>query len=393
HLRQKSSAHPFPLPEPPPFWEPRLSPPLLPPTLAGGRIPLPLLCSGNQDKMARGGKKARVESPAADMTLGEDDLQVKEEEETGAMVGVAAANAAAPRVEIVVEFDKSLLDCPLCSLPLKPPVFQVRHKWIIFPSRPCLIGAVVALLQQNKTKLLLAQCRAKHAACGPCAANHANKCPACDGAYERDEGADRYLLAVRVPCPNQAYGCGSSVVYCMAGDHRLVCPHAPCRCPEPGCGFLGPPPALRGHLAERHAWPVTDITYGSVLEVQMQAVEQGRRLLAAEDGERLFLLVASERGVKVVRVAAPAEEEGWYRCKVWVHAPVDTDTGHMDVQMLDGKVESCAVPSVEAAMGAGGRYLPVPSDVPAPEGGGIVIRLRIDKEVKVRASRSPRSRA
>uniref|UniRef100_R7WGL1 E3 ubiquitin-protein ligase SINA-like protein 1 n=1 Tax=Aegilops tauschii TaxID=37682 RepID=R7WGL1_AEGTA len=163
--------------------------------------------------MARGGKKARVESPAADMTLGEDDLQVKEEEETGAMVGVAAANAAAPRVEIVVEFDKSLLDCPLCSLPLKPPVFQ---------------------------------CRAKHAACGPCAANHANKCPACDGAYERDEGADRYILA-----------------------------------------------------------------------------------------------------------------------------------------MLDGKVESCAVPSVEAAMGAGGRYLPVPSDVPAPEGGGIVIRLRIDKEVKV----------
>ncbi|VAH70913.1 unnamed protein product [Triticum turgidum subsp. durum] len=316
--------------------------------------------------MACGGKKARVESPAADMTLGEDDLQVKEEEETAAMMVVAAAaNAAAPRVEIVVEFDKSLLDCPLCSLPLKPPVFQ---------------------------------CPAKHAACGPCAANHANKCPACDdGAYERDEAADRYLLAVRVPCPNQAYGCGSSVVYCMVGDHRLVCPHAPCRCPELGCGFLCPPPALRAHLAERHAWPVTGIAYGSVLEVQMQPAEQGRRLLSAEGGEWLFLLVASERGVKVVRVSSAADEEGpaasWYRCKVWVHAPVDTDTGHMDVQMLDAKMGSCAVPSAEAAMGAGGRYLPVPSDVPAPEGGGIVIRLRIDKEVKVRASRSPRSRA
>nr|CDM80354.1 unnamed protein product [Triticum aestivum] len=150
----------------------------------------------------------------------------------------------------------------------------------------------------------------------------------------------------------------------------------------PGCGFLGAPPALRGHLAERHQWQVTDIAYGSVLEIQMQAVEQGWRLLAAEDGEQLFLLVASERGVKVVRVAAPAEEEGWYRCKVWVHAPVDTDTCHMDVLMLDAKVESCPVPSEEAAMGAGGRYLPVPSDVPAPDGGGIVIRLRIDKEVK-----------
>ncbi|EMS46149.1 hypothetical protein TRIUR3_28092 [Triticum urartu] len=65
----------------------------------------------------------------------------------------------------------------------------------------------------------------------------------------------------------------------------------------------------------------------------------------------------------------------------------------MDVLMLDAKVESCAVPSEEAAMGAGGRYLPVPSDMQPPEGGEVVVRLRIDKEVRVRASRSPRSRA
>ncbi|XP_037408864.1 E3 ubiquitin-protein ligase siah-1-like [Triticum dicoccoides] len=345
-LRQKSSAVCTPIccPEPP------HPPPLLPPPSC--RIPLPLLCAGNTMVRTRGGKENWVLPP--------DAVQLKEEDgETAATVMVAtAAAAAAPRVEIVVDFDKSLLDCPLCSLPLKPPVFQ---------------------------------CPAKHAACGPCTANQANQCPACDGAYERDEGADRYLLAVRVPCPNQAYGCGSSVVYCMAGDHRLVCPHAPCRCPEPGCGFLGAPPALRLHLAERHAWPVTDIAYGSVLEIQMQ----GRRLLSAEGGERLFLLVASERGVKVVRVSAAVDEDGpsasWYRCKVWVHAPVDTDTGHMDVLMLDAKVESCAVPSEEAAMSAGGRYLPVPSDVPAPDGGGIVLRLRIDKQVT--ASRSPRSRA
>ncbi|XP_048566686.1 E3 ubiquitin-protein ligase SINA-like 5 [Triticum urartu] len=283
-----------------------------------------------------------------------------------------------PRVEILVEFDKSLLDCPLCSLPLKPPVF-------LCPAKHAACGPCAANLAS------------KCPACGPCAANLASKCPACDGAYERDEGAYGYLLAVRVPCPNQAYGCRSSVVYCMAGDHRLVCPHKTCRCPEPGCGFLATPPALRVHLAERHAWPVTNIAYGSVLEVQMQPAEQGQRLLAAEDGERLFLLVASERGVKVVRVTAAAEEDGpaasWYRCKVWVHAPVDMDTGHMDVLMLDAKVESCAVPSEEAAMGAGGRYLPVPSDMQPPEGGEVVVRLRIDKEVRVRASRSPRSRA
>ena len=32
-----------------------------------------------------------------------------------------------------------------------------------------------------------------------------------------------YLLAVRLPCPKEVYCCGSSVVYCMVGDHRLVC--------------------------------------------------------------------------------------------------------------------------------------------------------------------------
>ena len=77
------------------------------------------------------------------------------------------------------------------------------------------------------------------------------------------------------------------------------CPRAPCLCPEPGYGFLGLSPVLHGHLAERHQWPVTDIAYGSMLDWSWR-----------------------------------------YRCKVWVHTPVDADTDHMDA-----KVRSCVVPA------------------------------------------------
>jgi E3 ubiquitin-protein ligase SIAH1 len=202
--------------------------------------------------------------------------------------------------------------------------------------------------------------------------------------YEHIHWLDPYVLAAKVRCPNEAYGCRSSVSYCLVTDHCLVCPHAPCCCPEPGCIFLGSPQTLRDHLASHHKWVVTPITVGKCIVVGMQPAER-RRLLAAEDGEHVFLLVASERGgggerhVKVVRIRASAEEgTSWYRCKVWTHAPVDAETGCRDVLMLEAKVRSCGKPCEEAAMEVGGRCLHVPSDTP-PEAGGILLRVRIDK--------------
>jgi hypothetical protein len=98
-----------------------------------------------------------------------------------------------------------------------------------------------------------------------------------------------------------------------------VCAHAPCCCLEPGCIFLSSPPTLRDHLASQHNWVVTPITCGKCIVLEMQPTEQ-RRLLAADEGDNVFLVVASERGgagerhVKVVRVRASAEEvPTWYR--------------------------------------------------------------------------------
>ena len=110
-----------------------------------------------------------------------------------------------------------------------------------------------------------------------------------------------------------------------SGRPCVVCPHTPCLCPEPGYGFLGLSPVLHGHLAERHQWPVTDIAYGSMLDWSWR-----------------------------------------YRCKVWVHTPVDADTDHIDVLMLDAKGEELHRPRHGGGHGRGrqDRYLPVLSDMP-----------------------------
>jgi hypothetical protein len=73
--------------------------------------------------MDHGGKKPRLQLP----NLTHNELvkheSSQDEQETSRAIVVAAA--AVPEVKIVIEFDKLLLDCPLCCLPVKPPVFQV----------------------------------------------------------------------------------------------------------------------------------------------------------------------------------------------------------------------------------------------------------------------------
>ncbi|XP_048561276.1 uncharacterized protein LOC125542332 [Triticum urartu] len=192
---------------------------------------------------------------------------------------------------------------------------------------------------------------------------------------------------MKVPCPYAAYGCRTRVAYCLAADHQLECPHAPCRCPEPDCLFLGSPPALSDHLALHHHWLVTTITFGKAHPLEMQATER-RRLLAAEDpdeGEHLFLLVASERAggeraVKVVCVRGSTGAGPWMNwCKLWTIPPMDPENGgRSPVLIMEDWARSCAVISEEAAVELGGRYLTVPPMDMQP-GGSVRLRVRIDK--------------
>ncbi|CAL4977510.1 unnamed protein product [Urochloa decumbens] len=148
---------------------------------------------------------------------GEVKQQQVEMEEAGIVAAGAdklAAVDGATMEQVQVTICISKLHCPLCSFPLKPPIFQSLL-------RPALRQPVLRLRLQ---RLLRPQPRAR-------------RLPPLD--------QDCY----------DAYGCRAIIAYCDSNDHCRVCPYAPCSCPERQrgrCSFVGSPPMLVEHIAAKH---------------------------------------------------------------------------------------------------------------------------------------------
>ncbi|TVU22166.1 hypothetical protein EJB05_31848, partial [Eragrostis curvula] len=232
--------------------------------------------------------------------------------------------------EITVRVDLAVLHCPLCSLPLKPPVFQ------------CQIG---------------------HLACGTCRARlSTNQCRACvrgDGAYARCPGLDIFFRAVRVPCPYDAHGCRRRVAYFDAADHARGCPSAPCSCPEPGCAFLGSPAALLGHVDAAHARPATSVRYGAArgvsLSLPLPPASRRWHALVAEEDRAVFLLSLSALGsgaaagagavvsLVCVRASSGAAAAPQYACRIAVDRPSDDGDGMVRAAVMESMVTSSAL--------------------------------------------------
>ncbi|TVU17741.1 hypothetical protein EJB05_33792, partial [Eragrostis curvula] len=128
------------------------------------------------------------------------------------------------------DLDADALDCGVCFLPLKLPIFQ------------CQVGHVVC-----------SPCRDTLAAAG-------GKCHVCGasiagGGYRRCHAMERLVESVRVPCPNAARGCTARLAYYDRHGHRLMCAHAPCHCPDEACGFTGSTEELLDHFSGVHRWP------------------------------------------------------------------------------------------------------------------------------------------
>ncbi|OEL32322.1 hypothetical protein BAE44_0006660 [Dichanthelium oligosanthes] len=66
-----------------------------------------------------GGEKAKADVPGA-------GGEARQDTEIGEANGGGAAAQAAMEGTVTVRIYKDNLDCPLCALPLKPPIFQVR---------------------------------------------------------------------------------------------------------------------------------------------------------------------------------------------------------------------------------------------------------------------------
>ncbi|OEL20643.1 hypothetical protein BAE44_0018337 [Dichanthelium oligosanthes] len=144
--------------------------------------------------------------------------------------------------EMTVECTDAL-DCGICFLPLKPPIFQ------------CDVGHV-----------LCSPCRDKVAPAGRC---HVCRDPT---GFRRCHAMEKMVDSVRVPCPHAAHGCADRPAYHDRERHARECVHAPCRCPVgDACGFAGSVSALAEHLTSTHGWPCTaEATAGFPLGVDLR---------------------------------------------------------------------------------------------------------------------------
>uniref|UniRef100_A0ACD5VIL9 Uncharacterized protein n=1 Tax=Avena sativa TaxID=4498 RepID=A0ACD5VIL9_AVESA len=226
--------------------------------------------------------------------------------------GAFVAEVHGSRVEVTLKMDISVLHCPLCFCPLRPPVLK---------------------------------CKGGHLACGGCVAElPGSQCHRCEhgGGFDPEPAMDAVVAAARVECPHD--GCGRFIPYYEASDHKTSCLHAPCCCTEPGCGFAAPLSALVAHLAAAHAMPVHRVPYGRPNRIQVPVPDPPRRLLAGDDGG-VFLLTVGALGattvVSVVCVRAEACALPRYTVKMWANGPPSgsaanrkTDTVLADVEAM-----------------------------------------------------------
>ncbi|XP_048567419.1 E3 ubiquitin-protein ligase SINA-like 10 [Triticum urartu] len=293
------------------------------------------------DKADKSSNKARQDLP---------DGGMKQEAAGGGDGGVIITAAYNPRVELAVRIDKQVLHCPVCTLPFKPPVFQ---------------------------------CKAGHPACGGCVAQLPfRQCMACvdgSGFFDPCPALDAVVSSTRIGCPNA--GCQWYMTYHEVAEHQKACPHAPCHCTEPGCGYVGAPQALAGHLNTVHSVPLRAVQYGKASQLHLP-VSTPRVVLLGDDN-RVFLLTvgvlgAAAAAVSVVCARARAATRPRFTCKMWVNC------GKEDMVLVDMHIRSSSSPGAVAAADEP-TFLPVPRMylVPAAAGDGasmeVPLRIRIDK--------------
>ncbi|XP_044335893.1 uncharacterized protein [Triticum aestivum] len=194
-----------------------------------------------------------------------------------------------PAGEVTIKMDMSLLNCRVCSRPIKPPVFQ---------------------------------CNAGHLACGRCLAElPGEQCQTCEhgGGFSRCPAMDA-VVSSTVKCRHD--GCGSDVPYNELEDHQSTCLHAPCFCMEPGCGFVGAPLALLSHLGALHTMPVHKVHYGKVHRFR---VSEPQCLLHGQGDDSVCLLAVGALDmatvVSAVCIRAGASPCPRYAVKVWANGP------------------------------------------------------------------------
>ncbi|KAF8772177.1 hypothetical protein HU200_006017 [Digitaria exilis] len=169
---------------------------------------------------------------------------------------------------------------------------------------------------------------------------------------------DEYAAGFTAPCPFEAYGSASAVVYHTAAAHRDACAYASCTCAVAGCAFAGSPrPPRRRALVARASRSAS--VSGPV----------DRLLVVDGDERRLFVMSVRPRGasccavtVACVRASGAADAGPRYWCYLTAYGPVASGVpGDCRYLAAMANVASCSVPggaAGEEGMHGAGRAAP-----------------------------------
>lgn len=218
--------------------------------------------------------------------------------------------SSAKRRSITMGLDT--LDCPVCSKPLRPPIFQYL-----------------------KGDFICSDCRAEL----PKSQRSTPK---------RCYGMERIVNSIFVPCKHR---CGKKMISYKMAEHEKKCFFGPCFCPVSGCGFTGKTRPLLDHLTSLHKLPTKTFKYFVPFELPVQA---GSVVLRGGYGRLLLLEVASleSLGHSVSLVCARNASIGMFRCSVGFSC----FEGHYQLSLLEvqnslppnglPRQYSCVVPKV-----------------------------------------------
>lgn len=212
--------------------------------------------------------------------------------------------------DLTVADADAFLDCGVCSLPLKPPIFQVRYThYTCIRIDSNLYACSIAVRRGPRSMLAVPRQAQEHQQVPHLPRHRGRRLPPvpCHGA--------RGGVRPSSPCARtQPTAAPPRRLTTARAEHLRACPHAPCYCPGDACGFAGNTAALRDHITRAHGWPYMVEPYPSCyLRLRLH---DGFNFVGSAKGDLLLLNVTRRtfcRGVSVVCVrphgATAAEEK------------------------------------------------------------------------------------
>ncbi|XP_073287066.1 E3 ubiquitin-protein ligase SINAT5-like isoform X2 [Primulina huaijiensis] len=156
-----------------------------------------------------------------------------------------------------------LLECPVCTNSMYPPIHQVCHliKLVLnLSSNIYHVGCFILFCYKKYVSTYyssrLLQCHNGHTLCSTCKVRVHNRCPTC-----RQELGDIRCLALEkvaesleLPCKHNSLGCPEIFPYYSKLKHEAICNFRPYNCPYAGseCSIAGDIQCLVTHLRDDH---------------------------------------------------------------------------------------------------------------------------------------------